>query len=152
MSVVYTLNRAILLEQKFAECYEKMSEIALDNFLTEQLKILSQEEISHVNLLRTGMHLATSEPDLFQDIRISSVEIDRGIKLLNSLIESLMAKDIDILDAISKIYDLEMIFEDVHLNKVAEFEESSMKQLFETLSKGDRAHRERLEKVAAQIP
>jgi rubrerythrin len=152
MSVVYTLNRAILLEQKFAECYERMSEIALDNVLTEQLKILSQEEISHVNLLRAGINFATREPDLFQDIHISSVEIDRGIKLLNSLMESLMAKDIDILDAISKIYDLEMIFEDVHLNKVSEFEEPSMKQLFEALSKGDRAHRERLEKVAAHIP
>ncbi|MGB6339754.1 MAG: hypothetical protein WBF32_08260, partial [Candidatus Aminicenantaceae bacterium] len=79
-------------------------------------------------------------------------EIDRGIKLLNELVESLANKDIDVVEAIHKIYDLEMIFEEVHLNKVAEFEEPSMKQLFEALSKGDRAHRERLEKVVATLP
>ena len=152
MSVVLILNRAILLEQKFAECYEKMSEIAFDRSLAEQLKILSQEEISHVNLLKTGMNFATKEPNLFQNTKISSIEIDRGIKLLNGLVESLVNKDIDITEAIHKIYDLEMIFEEVHLNKVAEFEEPSMKQLFEALSNGDRAHRERLEKVVALLP
>ena len=152
MSVVLILNRAILLEQKFAECYEKMSEIAFDRSLAEQLKILSQEEISHVNLLKTGMNFATKEPNLFQNTKISSIEIDRGIKLLNGLVESLVNKDIDITEAIHKIYDLEMIFEEVHLNKVAEFEEPSMKQIFEALSNGDRAHRERLEKVVALLP
>lgn len=152
MSVVFTLNRAILLEQKFADCYEKMSKIAFDRSIAEQLKILSQEEISHVNLLKTGMNFATKEPDLFQDTKVSSMEIDRGIKLLNELVESLANKDIDVAEAIHKIYDLEMIFEEVHLNKVAEFEEPSMKQIFEALSKGDRAHRERLEKVVATLP
>jgi rubrerythrin len=47
---------------------------------------------------------------------------------------------------------LEMVFEEVHLNKVAEFEEPSMKQLFEALSNGDRAHRARLEKLVEKLP
>ncbi len=152
MNVVLTLSRAILLEQKFAECYEKMSEIVFDKFIADQLKLLSQEEISHVNLLKTGLNFAKKESDLFQDIKISSTEIDRGIKLLNSINESLMNKDINIMENLSKIYDLEMIFEEVHLNKIAEFEEPTMKQLFEALSKGDRAHRERLEKLVEKIP
>jgi rubrerythrin len=152
MSVVFTLNRAILLEQKFAECYEKMSEIAFDHFLAGQLKFLSQEEIAHTNLLKTGLSFAKKEPELFQDIKTSSMEIDRGIKLLNRLIESLDNKKMDITEAIEKIYDLEMVFEDVHLNKVAEFEEPSMKELFEALSKGDRAHRARLEKLIVNLP
>jgi rubrerythrin len=152
MSIVFILNQAILLEQKFAECYQKMSEIVIDKSLTEQLKTLSQEEISHVNLLKTGMNFAQKEPDLFHEISISTIELDRGIKLLNGLAESLTNKDIDIAEAINKIYDLEMVFEEVHLNKVAEFEDPSMKQLFEALSKGDRAHRERLEKVFAELP
>jgi rubrerythrin len=152
MSVVLTLNRAILLEQKFAECYEKMSKIVFDKSTAEQLKILSQEEISHVNLIKPGINFATKEPDLFQDTKVSSIEIDRGIKLLNKLVESLANKDIDIIEAIHKIYDLEMVFEEVHLNKVAEFEEPSMKQLFEALSNGDRAHRARLEKLVEKLP
>ncbi len=98
------------------------------------------------------MNFATKEPDLFQDTKLSSIEIDRGIKLLIGLVESLANKDIDIAEVIHKIYDLEMIFEEVHLNKVAEFEEPSMKQLFESLSKGDRAHRARLERVVARLP
>ena len=152
MSVALTLNRAILLEQKFSECYEKMSEIVYDKFVADQLKILSQEEVSHVNLLKTGLNFAVKESDLFQDTKISSMEIDRGIKLLNNLIESLKNKEIDILMGLHKIYDLEMIFEDVHLNKIADFEEPTMKELFEALSKGDRAHRERLEKLVAKLP
>jgi rubrerythrin len=152
MSVVLTLNRAILLERKFAECYEKMSEIALDHYLTGQLKFLSQEEITHVNLLKTGLSFAKKEPELFQDTKISCMEIDRGIKLLNGLVESLANKELAITEAMHKIYDLEMVFEDVHLNKVAEFEEPSMKQLFEALSKGDRSHRARLEKIVAKLP
>jgi rubrerythrin len=152
MSVVLILNRAILLEQKFAECYQKMSEIALDYFLTGELKILSKEEIAHVNLLKTGLSFAKQEPELFQDIKISSMEIDRGIILLNGLVDSLANKELDIAEAMNKIYDLEMVFEEVHMNKVAEFEEPSMKQLFEALSKGDRAHRARLERIVAKLP
>jgi len=152
MSVALILDKAILLEQKFAECYEKMSEIAFDFDLVGQLKFLSKEEISHVNLLKTGLNFAKKEPELFQDTKISSMEIDRGIKLLNGLVESLADKKIDITEAIHKIYDLEMVFEEVHMNKVAEFEEPSMKQLFEALSKGDRAHRARLEKIVAKLP
>ena len=152
MSVVMILNRAILLEQKFAECYEKMSEIVNDKDVSDQLKLLSQEEINHVNLLKTGLNFAKKEPDLFKDTTISSIEIDRGIKLLIRLKDSLQNKDIDVMDGIYKIYDLEMIFEDVHLNKIAEFEEPSMKQLFEALSKGDRSHRQRLEQLADKLP
>ena len=152
MSVVLTLSRAILLEEKFSECYQKMSEIVFDKYVSDQLKTLSQEEVSHVNLLKAGINFAKHEPNLFEDIHISTIEIDRGIKLLIGLKESLENKDIDIIQAIHKIYDLEIIFEEVHLNKIAEFEEPSMKQLFEALSKGDRSHRERLETLVDKLP
>jgi rubrerythrin len=152
MSVIFTLNRAILLEQKFAECYEQMSEIVFDKYVSDQLKILAQEEISHVNLLKTGLSFAIKEPDLFEGTKISPIEIDRGIKMLIGLKESLNNKDIGIMESILKIYDLEMIFEEVHLNKIADFEEPSMKELFEALSKGDRSHRQRLEKLAEKLP
>lgn len=152
MNIVFTLNRAILLEQKFAECYEKMSEIVFDKYVSDQLKNLSQEEISHATLLKTGLSFAEKESDLFRDTKISSIEIDRGIKLLINLKESLQNRNIDILQGIHKIYDLEMVFEDVHLNKIAEFEEPTMKQLFEALAKGDRSHRERLEKLVEKLP
>lgn len=152
MSVVFTLNRAILLEQKFSECYHKMSEIVFDRYVADQLKTLSQEEISHANLLKSGLNFARKESDLFKDTKISNVEIDRGIKLLNALKESLQNKNLDIMDGIHRIYDLEMIFEEVHLNKISDFEEPSMKELFEVLSKGDRAHRERLEKLVGKLP
>jgi hypothetical protein len=129
-----------------------MSEIVFDKYVSDQLKILSQEEISHVNLLKTGLSFAKQESDLFQDTKISPIEIDRGIKMLMRLKESLQNKDIDLLEGIHKIYDLEMVFEEVHLNKIADFEEPTMKELFEALSKGDCAHRHRLEKLIEKIP
>jgi rubrerythrin len=152
MSVVYTLNRAILLEEKFSECYDQMSQMASEELLSEELKMLAQEELGHAHLLKTGVNIATKEPDLYKEVKISTSEIDRGINLIDNLIDSIKNKKIQIMDAISNIYDLEMVFEQVHMNNVAEFEEPTLKDLFEALSKGDRAHRERLEIVAAKLP
>ena len=129
-----------------------MSEIVFDKYVSDQLKILSQEEISHVNLIKTGLNFAKKDPTLFKETNISSMEIDRGIKMLIRLRESLENRDIDIMQSLHKIYDLEMVFEEVHLNKIADFEEPSMKQLFEALSKGDRAHRQSLEKLVTKLP
>jgi len=54
MSVMKTLYRATLLEQKFSECYDLMSQKASEPSLAADLQKLSREEIYHANLIKSG--------------------------------------------------------------------------------------------------
>jgi len=147
MSIIKTLYRAILLEQKFSECYDHMSQIASEPSLVETLKKLSQEETYHANLIKSGEKILNISPDLVKDMKMSHIEIDVGISKLNNLSESLKNNTINLKDAIKKVYDLEMVFEQVHMDKVAEFDEPTLKELFRALANGDKMHRERLEQI-----
>ncbi len=147
MSIVKVLNRAILLEQKLCECYELMSQKASESYLAKDLKELSEEETYHANLIRSGNKILTLSPDLAKEIKITHLEIDSGISQLNDLSESLKNSTVTLKDAINKIYDLEMVFETVHMDKVAKFDEPSLKELFRALANGDKKHRARLEQI-----
>ncbi|MFC2164319.1 ferritin family protein [Acidobacteriota bacterium] len=147
MSIIKVLNRAILLEQKFCECYDLMSQMASESYLAKDLKKLSEEETYHANLIRSGNKILTISPDLVQEMKISYLEIDTGITKLNDLSESLKNNTINLKDAIKRIYDLEMVFEKVHMDKVAEFDDPALKDLFRALSNGDNKHRKRLEQI-----
>jgi hypothetical protein len=147
MSIIKTLNRAILLEQKFSECYEHMSQLVSEPSLIEDFKKLSQEETYHANLIKSGEKILTISPELVKDMTISHLEIDTGISKLKDLIESIKEKKITISDAVRHVYDLEMVFEQVHMNKVAEFDDKALKDLFRALANGDKMHRERLEQI-----
>ena len=147
MSIIKVLNRAILLEQKLCECYELMSQMASESYLAKDLKKLSEEETYHANLIRSGNKILTISPDLVNEMKVSHLEIDIGISKLNNFTESLKNNTITLKDAIKRIYDLEMVFEKVHMDKVAEFDEPSLKDLFRALSNGDKKHRARLEQI-----
>ena len=147
MSIIKVLNRAILLEQKLCECYDQMSQMASESYLAKDLKKLSEEETYHANLIRSGNKILTISPDLVREIKITHLEIDNGISKLNDLNESLKNSTVTLEGAIKKIYDLEMVFEKVHMDKVAEFDEPSLKNLFQALANGDKNHRERLEQI-----
>jgi len=53
--------------------------------------------------------------------------------------------------ALKKIYDLEKKFERVHMNTAVEFKDYSLKKLFEALARADAEHRQRLERLIAQL-
>ena len=63
MSIIKTLNRAILLELKFSECYEHMSQMASEPSLIEDFKKLSQEENYHANLIKSGDKILSISSD-----------------------------------------------------------------------------------------
>ena len=147
MSIMKTLYRAILLEQKFSESYSLMSQMASDPTLVEVMKKLSEEETYHANLIRSCNKILAISPDFVKETKISYLEIDVGIAKLNNLTESLKSNIVSLKDAIKRMYDLEMVFEKVHIDKVAEFEEPSLKELFSALANGDNKHRERLEQI-----
>lgn len=147
MTVFKTLNRAILIEQKFSECYYLLSRSAPEPALADDLKKLAQEETYHANLIRTGMNMVSKIPELVKETRLSWADIDRGLAMLNEIIQALKEQKSEFPTALKKLYDLEMVFEEVHMNKVAEFDDPSLKQLFQALAEGDQDHRERLDRI-----
>jgi len=124
-----------------------MSQIASEPSHVEVLKKLSEEETYHANLIRSGNKILTISPDLVKEMKVSHLEIDVGISKLNNLTKALKNNTISLKDAIKRMYDFEMVFEKVHMDKVAEFEEPSLKELFLALANGDKKHRERLEQI-----
>jgi len=57
---------AIQAEEKLSECYKEISQLCQDKSISEELMILSKEEIDHRNLLITGTNYLNEAPDLFE--------------------------------------------------------------------------------------
>jgi rubrerythrin len=75
------LDRAIQLEQKFSECYEKICQISNSEFLSDELKQLSREEIDHMNLLSSEKNYLKEAPDLLPESCFPICLLDSDIVL-----------------------------------------------------------------------
>ena len=150
MRLMITLDEAIELEQKIQSCYGLLSKVTQDG-IAEELRRLAREEKSHINVLRTGKNFVIRTPDMFGQETVSDTEIRLGIKAVSDLEEGLKSKEIEYPRALKKVYDLEKKFERVHMNTAVEFKDYSLKKLFEALARADAEHRQRLERLIAQL-
>jgi len=150
MRLLVTLDEAIDLEQRIQSCYEFLSKITEDGVAAE-LRELAHEEKSHINVLRTGKNFVIRTPDVFGQEMVSDTEIRLGIKAAADIEEALKERKLEYAQAIKKIYDLEKKFERVHMNTAVEFKDYSLKKLFEALARADAEHRQRLERLIAQL-
>jgi rubrerythrin len=151
MNITKMLSQAIELELKVSECYEKMSQMTPYEALKLELKKLGKEELVHANLLRTGRRYASKDPDFFHDEHVSDQEIEDNLHLIGNLIQNIENKTITIDAALKKICELESRCEKVHMARIVETMDPSLKKLFEALSAGDREHTQRLEKIACAL-
>ena len=150
MRLLVTLDEAIQLEERIQACYEFLSKITQDGIAAE-LRQLAREEKSHINVLRTGKNFVIRTPDVFGQETVSDTEIRLGIKTASDLEEGLKSKKIEYPQALKRVYDLEKKFERVHMNTAVEFKDYSLKKLFEALARADAEHRQRLERLIAQL-
>jgi len=150
MRLLVTLDEAIDLEQRIQSCYEFLSKITEDGVAAE-LRELAHEEKSHINVLRTGKNFVIRTPDVFGQEMVSDTEIRLGIKAAADIEEALKERKLEYAQALKKIYDLEKKFERVHMNTAVEFKDYSLKKLFEALARADAEHRQRLERLIAQL-
>lgn len=147
LSVIRALSLAIDLELKVAEAYEKLSRMAVDETVKEDLTTLSREEKVHANLLRTGKHFVHSDPLLFANEKISEKDIGDHLKMIENFLKYVDDKILDLEDALRRMHDMESWFETVHIQTLLEVKDPFLRKLFEALSTGDRAHTRRLEKL-----
>ena len=151
MNITKTLSQAIELELRVSECYEKMSAMTLDENLKQELQKLAKEEVVHAHLLRSGKSYASDDPEFFHDEHVTDQEIGENLSLIENLIQNIDNKTITVREALNRICELESRFEKVHLDKIIEIKDPSLKKLFEALSAGDREHTQRLEKIACAL-
>jgi len=150
MRLLVTLDEAIELEERIRSCYEFLSKVTQDGIANE-LRQLAREEKSHINVLRTGKNFVIRTPDVFGQETVSDTEIRLGIKAACKLEEGLKTQKMEYPQALKKVYDLEKKFERVHMNTAVEFKDYSLKKLFEALARADAEHRQRLERLIAQL-
>jgi len=150
MRLIRALDEAIELEERIQVCYNLISKTTKDG-VSEELRQLAREEKSHVNVLRTGKSFVIRTPDAFGQESVSRAEIRRGIKAAADLEEGLKAQKMEYRRALERIYDLEKKYERIHMNTAVEFKDYSLRKLFEALARADAEHRQRLERLIAQL-
>jgi rubrerythrin len=150
MRLLATLDEAIELEEKIQVCYGLLSKASQDGS-AEELRQLAREEKSHVNVLRTGKNFVIRTPDAFGQEIVSDADIRTGIKAAADLELALKTQKLEYTQALKRIYDLEKRYERIHMNTAAEFKDYSLKKLFEALALADAEHRQRLERLMAQL-
>jgi rubrerythrin len=145
------LSLAIELELKTSECYEKLSLFAADEPLKEELQKLAKEEIVHANLLKTGRNMGALESEVFGRSYIPQEEIEDDLARIGRLIDSITAGTITLPDALREIHDMEIGFEQVHLQTLLEIRDPAFQKLFRALSTQDGEHRRRLETIMQSL-
>ncbi|MFZ2053117.1 MAG: hypothetical protein WAU81_02860 [Candidatus Aminicenantales bacterium] len=150
MRLMVVLDEAIELEEKIRSCYELLSKTTKDG-VSAELKQLAREEKSHANVLKTGKNFVLRTPDLFGQETVSDTEIRLGIKAVAGLEEDLKNQKTGCPQGLKKLYGLEKKFERAHMNTAVEFKDFSLKKLFEALARADAEHRQRLDRLIAQL-
>lgn len=151
MSINENFDLAIQAEEKMSQCYKEMMKLSQDEAISEELAKLSREEIDHMNLLITGKNYLKEAPDIFNLTKDRITELKIVLKRAIRLIDNVQNRNTGLEEALNDIVDLERFFEQFHLKSIAEIEDSSLKNLFEALSIGDKAHRERLMKIITSL-
>lgn len=149
MKMMAALDLAIQIEEKFYECYVAIRHNFPDETMDVELEKLAVEEVGHKNLLKTGKNYLLRAPQAFPEEIDLEPELQSGRDDLSALQNDLQTESLDLRTALERIYKLELKFEQVHLQTLAQVTDNSLKQLFEALSAGDKEHRERLGSMMA---
>jgi hypothetical protein len=150
MRLTVTLDEAIELEERIQSCYGLLCRVAKDGIVNE-LRQLAREERSHISVLRAGKNFVIRAPEAFGRETVSDTEIRLGIKAAADVEEGLKSQRLEYPQALKRVYDLEKKFERIHMNTAVEFKDYSLKKLFEALALADAEHRQRLERLIAQL-
>jgi rubrerythrin len=127
-----------------------LSHIAPDESLRQELLRLSAEEDGHANLLKRGKVYIMEMPDLAEKANMSVDEIEEGINRAALLIGDVENRRIGISQALKQTSSLESQYERVHFNAFVAIKDDSVKKMFETISREDENHSQRLKEILSK--
>jgi rubrerythrin len=128
------LSLAIELELKTSECYEKIGKMAGAEPFADDLAKLAKEEIVHANLLKSGKSYESSGPEAFGRILIPLEQLEDDLEAAGQLIADIDSGKTRLAEAVGRIRDLEIGFEQAHLSSLLEINDPSLRKLFQALS------------------
>jgi rubrerythrin len=153
MSSMYAqkiLSLAINLELKTSECYERIGKMPGAEPFADDLAKLAKEEIVHANLLRSGKSYESSDPDAFR-VLIPLEQLEKGLAAAGEFIADIDAGKMTLAEAVGRIRDLEIGFEQAHLSTLLEIEDPGLRKLFQALSIQDAGHQVRLQNIIRDL-
>ncbi len=145
------LSLAIELEIKTSECYEKIGKMPGAEPFAGDLAKLAKEEIVHANLLRSGKSYESSDPEAFGRILIPLEQLEDDLEAAGQLIADIDSGTIRLAEAVGRIRDLEIGFEQAHLSTLLEINDPSLRKLFQALSFQDAGHKLKLEGILRDL-
>ncbi len=151
MKVMAAINLSIQIEKNISECYAKVNETFPENMLREDLEKLARDELTHMELLRTGKKYVFKAPEAFPESVSLNKELKQGHFLTCKLKSDLEKNKLTFYKALMKLHALEKRYERVHLNTLIEVKDSSLAELFKALAAGDNSHWERLETMMKRV-
>jgi len=151
MNIQESIDLAIKMEGKMSKCYEELSQFCSDESISKELMELAKEEIDHMNLLITGKNYVSEAPEIFELKSDREVEMKEGLNRVINLINKIKNKKVNLTEAINDTFELEKLFEQLHLKTIVEVKDSSLKNLFEALSQGDKEHKKRLIEILKRL-
>jgi rubrerythrin len=144
MNMIAALDLAIEIEEGFFNCYSQMSKLFTRANLSGDFYKLAQEELGHVNLIKTSKKYVFQAPEAFDQDPEFVKDMQRGLDEINLLLSDLRTKEISLEESLDRMYALETNLEKVHIDTMMQINDSSVKRLFTALCEGDKAHRARL--------
>lgn len=151
MNIQESIDLATQMERKMSECYEELSQFCDDESISKELMELSKEEIDHMNLLITGKNYISEAPELFELKFDREVEMKEGLNRVMILIDKIKNKKVNFIEAINDTFELEKLFEQLHLKTIVIINDTSLKNLFKALSLGDKEHKNRLIEILKRL-
>jgi rubrerythrin len=148
MEIEKFLNLGTEIETLIAGLYEKVSALTLDASTSKALMKISHEEINHASTIKMGKNFLREAPEIFVGVHAEEEELKQGLRECGELRERL-DQNLAILPALKSLLSLEKRFERIHLGASLIVTDDHLKQLFQSLAKGDHNHVQALEALIA---
>ncbi len=151
MAINSILDQAVELELRVSEAYRKLAWLAKDEALRSELKKMADEEIGHANLARAAKAYASREPGIFGVPEDMGLRLRGALNLIGEFLGDLDRGILDLNEGLRRLAALENTCEQLHVSGLLEIREPSLRKLLVALASDDKAHRERLERLLANL-
>jgi rubrerythrin len=148
MKIGKYLSLSYEIETQISGLYEKVATLTPDAPTSRLLINIYHEELQHASVIRMSKSFLKAAPDIFADADFDETELNRGLKECHKLRDR-VDESLAFPAALNGLLDLEKSFEKIHTGVSVIVSDVQLKQLFQTLAKGDRNHIKTLEELIA---
>ena len=106
MNMIAALDLAIEIEEGFFNCYSRMSRAYSKAGLSGDFHKLAQEELGHVNLIKTSKKYVFQVPEAFEQDPGFVKDMQEGLAKITTLLSDLNGAAISLEESLDRMYAL----------------------------------------------